>query len=233
VLIYIAYEEPQFSQQLAPLLLSQKHVIELIALSDGILKRFASNRPDLLVITSSKREMTVEFLQLLRADRRLQSIPVLCVNPRGASSDGVALLDAGADDFMNRPFDTQIFVARVRTLLRRQIWSGQLNEEVTVLTSGPIELRLVSRQALLSGRRLDLTRLEFDLLSFLLREPDRVFERSDILRTVWNYPPDVETRTLEKHIEVLRKKMGRSGEFIQTIHGVGYQFSLKSPTKKT
>ena len=86
-------------------------------------------------------------------------------------------------------------------------------------------MRLVARQATLSGKPLTLTRLEFDLLAFLLRNADRVSKREDILEAVWNYPGNVETRTLDKHIEPLRRKLGPVGASIQPVHGMGYRLS--------
>ena len=119
-----------------------------------------------------------------------------------------------------------IFLARVRTLLRRTVWAGDAPEEtITVLVGGPIELKLVSRQALVLGKPIELTRLEFDLLAHMLKHPDRAFKREELLAAVWNYPGSVETRTLDKHIESLRRKVGPCATLIKTVHGVGYRFT--------
>ena len=153
-------------------------------------------------------------------------LPVLCVDPKAGADETVALLDAGADDAITRPFQPPIFLARVRTLLRRVVSAGDLQEEtVTVVTGGPIELKLVSRQALVVGKPVELTRLEFDLLAHLIKHPDRAFKRDELLAAVWNYPGSVETRTLDKHVESLRRKVGACAPLIQTVHGVGYRFS--------
>ena len=136
------------------------------------------------------------------------------------------LLDAGADDAISRPFQAPIFLARVRTLLRRAVLSGGAAEETaTVLTGGPVTLKLIARQATIGGKPMVLTRLEFDLLSHLLKHPDRAFKRDELLAAVWNYPGSVETRTLDKHVESLRRKLGPSSEMIQTVHGLGYRFN--------
>jgi DNA-binding response OmpR family regulator len=144
----------------------------------------------------------------------------------------VACLDAGADDFIHRPFNPQIFLARVRTLLRRRLWSGALKEEpVTRLEHGPLVVHLISRAVESSGQAVTLTRLEFDLLALLMKSPDKVFSRQDLLEAVWNYPGNVETRTLDKHVETLRKKLGAGGASIQTVHGVGYRFAVPPPAR--
>jgi DNA-binding response OmpR family regulator len=226
--ITIAGEEPKFCAQLQELLEAHNHQITSITRHGHVIEALRQAPPHLLVIVESFFKETLgSFLHVVREDPKLRRIPILCVNPKGSGSEGVDYLQAGADDFINRPFNPQIFVARVRTLLRRAIWSGDMKEEeeVTVLRAKGLEVKLVSRQALAAGVTITLTRLEFDLLSFLMKSPERVFKRQEILDAVWNYPQSVETRTLDKHVETLRKKLGAPGESIQTVHGIGYRFA--------
>jgi DNA-binding response OmpR family regulator len=193
------------------------------AAAGGIGSSAGAGRTDFLAAGGNGAAALLKFI---RDDAGLRRLPILCVNPQGGSSDGVAYLDSGADDFINRPFNGQIFLARVRTLLRRRIWNGDLEEdEVTSLRCGPLLLNLISRQALLAGIPVVLTRLEFDLLAFLVRRPDEVFKREEILENVWNYPVDVETRTLDKHVETLRRKLGAFGAAVETVHGIGYRLA--------
>ncbi len=237
MLITIASDDARFSAQLAGLLEAQSHRVESAPWAGGrLVKTLQSSAPDLLVVVaSSASEAALEALRSVRDDEGLRRLPILYINPKGGTSEGVACLDAGADDFINRPFNPDIFLARVRTLLRRRIWSGGGFEEdsVSALQAGPIAMRLVARAASLGGKGLVLTRLEFDLLAFLMRNADQVFNRRQILEAVWNYPDSVETRTLDKHVETLRRKLGPQGDWIQTIHGVGYRFSppAAKPTK--
>jgi DNA-binding response OmpR family regulator len=154
------------------------------------------------------------------------------VDPQAGSSDAVTLLDAGADDAITRPFQAPIFLARVRTLLRRAVVGGAVvDEEVTTLAAAGIEMRLLSRQVFFAGKAMELTRLEFDLLAQFLRHPDRAFKREELLAAVWNYPGSVETRTLDKHVESLRRKVPPCGSLIQTVHGVGYRLAPTPATK--
>jgi DNA-binding response OmpR family regulator len=226
MLVAVAAADSRFRAQLVELLSSQGHrVVEAPATADA-LSLARSARPQLLVVSCAGDEKAPEMLRLLRADPALRRVSVLCVDPRAGSGEAVTFLDAGADDCITRPFQPHVFLARVRTLLRRAVWSGEAPEEaVTVLHGGPIELRLLSRQCLAGGRAVELTRLEFELLAQLLRYPDRAFKREELLAAVWNYPGNVETRTLDKHVESLRRKLGASGEALQTVHGVGYRFS--------
>lgn len=226
MLVAVAAADARFRAQLAELLSSQGHRVLEAGVSDAALELARTARPQLLVVACADGDAAPAFLRLLRADAALRRLPVLCVNPRAGSGEAVALLDAGADDAITRPFQPPVFLARVRTLLRRAVWEGEAPEEiVTVLSGGPVELRLVSRQALVAGRLVELTRLEFDLLAQLLRHPDRAFKREELLAAVWNYPGNVETRTLDKHVESLRRKLGPAGGLVQTVHGVGYRFS--------
>lgn len=233
--IAFAAEESKLSDQMADLLRGQGHELASVGKGAGALEALKSSRPQLLVVAEPfLGNGLVGFLRRLREDAVLRPLPVLCVGPSGAEQ-GVECLDAGADDFMSRPFNAQIFLARVRSLLRRQVWTGQMDEDsVTVLQNGPIAIKLLQRQALVDGDPLLLTRLEFDLLSFLVRNVERVHKREEILQAVWNYPGNVETRTLDKHVEMLRRKLGRLGDAIETVHGVGYRFAnLNSPAKRS
>jgi two-component system alkaline phosphatase synthesis response regulator PhoP len=224
--IAVAADDAKFREQLAGLLEGQGHRVQVVTALSLAFEAVKKGNPSLLVVAHSGEATVPAFLRRLRESPELRRLPVLCVDPKAGSVEGVALLDAGADDVIHRPFQAPIFLARVRTLLRRVVWAGEAPEEtVTVLVGGPIELRLVSRQVLISEKPTDLTRLEFDLLAQLMRHQERAFKREELLAAVWNYPGGVETRTLDKHVESLRRKLGVAAPLLQTVHGVGYRFS--------
>lgn len=233
MLIAVDAGEAKFRAQLTGLLEANGHrVVELQARA-GAVADLRAAKPHLLVVACSAEGADAAFIKTLRGQADMRLLPVLCVDPKAGPSDTVALLDAGADDAITRPFQPPIFLARVRTLLRRVVWAGDAPEEiVTVLTGGPIELKLVSRQAIVVGKPVELTRLEFDLLAHLLKHPDRAFKRDELLAAVWNYPGNVETRTLDKHVESLRRKVGPCAALIQTVHGVGYRFTPGDPVRR-
>ncbi|MFI5347233.1 MAG: response regulator transcription factor [Elusimicrobiota bacterium] len=224
--IAVIAEESKFREQLCGLLEGQGHRVQAVNAVSQAMEAIKTGRPSLLVVAHSGDAAVPGFLRRLRESPELRRLPVLCVDPKAGAAEGVTLLDAGADDVIHRPFQPPVFLARVRTLLRRVVWAGEAPEEtVTVLVGGPIELRLVSRQAMISDKSVELTRLEFDLLSHVMRHQDRVFKREELLAAVWNYPDGVETRTLDKHVESLRRKLGPAAPLLQTVHGVGYRFS--------
>jgi len=225
--ITIAGDEDKFCSQLEGLLSAQNHKVSVVVPLKRLREALQGLPPHLLVVApAAGSEGVPALLKSIREEAGLRKLLILCINPQGASPEGVGYLDAGADDFINRPLNTHIFLARVRTLLRRRVWNGDLEEdEIAFLNCGPLAMKLVSRQATLSGKPLVLTRLEFDLLAFLLRNAEKAFKREDILQSVWNYPQGVATRTLDKHVETLRRKLGSFGAAIATVHGVGYRLS--------
>jgi two-component system alkaline phosphatase synthesis response regulator PhoP len=226
MLVAVYSADERYRATMVELVAGQGHRVLQERDSRNVLPLARAQRPQLLVLCNADGS-AVALLQQLRADPALRRLPVLCVDPRAGAAETVAMLDAGADDAISKPFQPPIFLARVRTLLRRAVWAGEApaDEAVTVLHAGSIELRLLSRQCLAGGRPVELTRLEFELLAQLLRYPDRAFKREELLAAVWNYPGNVETRTLDKHVESLRRKLGAAGQVLQTVHGVGYRFS--------
>lgn len=238
MIVAVVGQDSKFCLQLQDLLQSQNHRVDLlpdVAKASGRLQR---DPPHLVVIDGvPSLDDAVELIRTMRGHQPTRELPILRVDQSGSTKDVVSVLDAGADDFLVRPFNGQIFLARVRTLLRRQMWSGVLAADteptVTVLGEGGIEIRLVERLVFLDGREVLLTRLEFDLLVHLMKRRDQVLQRQEILEAVWKYPDDVETRTLAKHVETLRKKLGNAGKQIRTVHGVGYRFLAESSALKS
>ena len=226
MIVAIIGQDSKFCVQLQDLLKAQGHNASLMADPVKAAARLASEPVHLVVLTGlPSRESLLTLLRALRAQPATRSVPILQVDPQGAAKDVVEALDAGADDFLAKPFNGDIFLARVRTLLRRSLWNGALPADPVVsLEAAGLKLSLVERTVRLNGVELALTRLEFELLAFLLKNKDRVLKRSDILEAVWKYPQEVETRTLDKHVETLRRKLGEEGRRVRTIHGVGFRY---------
>lgn len=234
MLIAVYSDEDKYRSTMASLLEGQGHRVAEAASPEEAMLLVRTAKPHLLVVCNAGGR-ALDLIRRVRADAPLAGLPVLCIDPLAGAPETVALLDAGADDAISRPFQPPIFLARVRTLLRRAAWAGAApDENATVLNGGPVELRLLSRQAFAGGRPVELTRLEFDLMAEFLRHPDRAFKREELLSAVWNYPGGVATRTLDKHVESLRKKLPGCGEMLETVHGVGYRFAPKTsaPAKK-
>jgi two-component system, OmpR family, copper resistance phosphate regulon response regulator CusR len=160
----------------------------------------------------------LEVLAELRAAGK--ATPVLILTARDAVEDRVAGLDAGADDYLVKPFAFAELLARLRVLLRR----GQPERE-TVLRAGDLEVDLLERRAMRAGEEIPLTHREFEVLAYLVRHKDQTVTREMLGRDVWKEPDHALTNVIEVHISLLRRKLERPGQgsLIHTVRGVGYR----------
>ena len=172
--------------------------------------------PDLVVLDVMLPRMS--GLEICRRLRRGMSAPILMLTARDAVPDRVAGLDSGADDYLTKPFDFEELLARVRALLRR---TQPQSEEI--LTFADLRLNTGTREADRSGRRIDLTTREYELLLLFMRHPRQVLLRDQIMDRVWG-DAVVESNAIEVHIGRLRDKLeaGDRQRLIQTIRGAGY-----------
>jgi len=167
----------------------------------------------------------LEVLRAIRKEPALKFTPVIIVTARGEEIDKVLGLELGADDYLSKPFSTRELVARVRSILRRASFLTEAAEAppVKTLAFGPISVDLDGYAARLDGRLLDLTRKEFELLAYLIKNPRRVLGREKILQQVWGLEYLGESRTIDAHIRRLRYKLGEAADLIETVVGVGYR----------
>jgi two-component system response regulator MprA len=149
-------------------------------------------------------------------------VPILVLTARDAVGDRVEGLDAGADDYLTKPFALQELLARLRALLRRVVPND--GEDLEVLSFADLSMDLATRDVRRGGRAMELTRTEFTLLEMFLRRPRRVLERSFILEEVWGYDFPTTANSLEVYVGYLRRKTEAEGEprLIHTVRGVGY-----------
>ncbi|MGH2759733.1 MAG: response regulator, partial [Actinomycetota bacterium] len=146
-------------------------------------------------------------VELFREIRKARSLPVIMVTARDAEADRVLGLELGADDYVTKPFSPRELVARVRAVLRRGEPSPDERSDTPVAV-GDIRIDPRSREVTARGSSVDLTKMEFDLLSYLLARPGRVCTRTQLLEAVWGYPDTVDSRTVDVHVAQLRRKLG-------------------------
>jgi DNA-binding response OmpR family regulator len=160
-------------------------------------------------------------MEVLRRLRRTSSVPVIMLTARDSVMDKVSGLDSGADDYITKPFAIEELLARIRTVLRK-VPAPRLGADV--LTSGPVELDVASRQVNVQGTSVDLTKREFDLLQFLLENKGIVLSRETILEKVWGFDFEGETNAVDVYVRFLRGKIDEvfDTKLITTIRGVGY-----------
>lgn len=162
----------------------------------------------------------VDGTELLRMIRAVSQVPVVVITARGADEVVVATLDAGADDYLVKPFSVAQLEARVRAVLRRKGEDGSAGD----LVVGDLVIDVPARTATVEGRTLDLSPKEFDLLKLLVERSGEVMSKRELLAEVWREPYGGADHTIDVHLSWLRKKLGESASeprYIQTVHGVG------------
>ena len=197
---------------------------------DGLaaLESIARNRPDAVVL-----DVMMPRLDGLEACRRLRSagedLPILVLTARDAVSDRVAGLDAGADDYLPKPFALEELLARLRALLRRT--QPAFSSENGQLSFADLTLDPLAREVTRGERTVRLTRTEFNLLELLMRHPRQVLTRSQILEEVWGFDFPTTANSLEVYVGYLRRKTEAEGEprLIHTVRGIGYALRETAP----
>lgn len=196
---------------------------EVATANNGLegLKQMLSSDPSLLILDVMMPQ--VDGWEVCRRVREGgSSVPILMLTAKDDIQDRVRGLDLGADDYLVKPFALEELLARVRALLRRK--PDKLEESSSRLQFEDLTLDLDSREAIRSGRRIDLTAKEFDLLQLLMQNPRRVLTRDAIMDKIWGFDYSGESNVLEVYIAMLRQKTedGRSSRLIQTVRGTGY-----------
>ena len=164
----------------------------------------------------------VAVLRRLRGREVTRDIPVIMLTALGDEFDKVRGLDAGADDYVSKPFGMMELLARVRARLRRR------SEPVPLLSRmGPLELDRERHEVRVNGSPVALTRKEYELLRLLMDHPRAAFDRDQLLERVWGYDYAGETRTVDVHVRTLRQKLGEAASCIETVRGVGYRLAAE------
>jgi DNA-binding response OmpR family regulator len=196
--------------------------------ADGLegLQLHAERQPDLVILDWMLPGL--DGLEVLRRIRQGSAVPVLMLTARGEEMDRVVGLEVGADDYLTKPFSMRELVARVRALLRRiahvrQIMDADRRQDRDAICYAGLCLEPEAYRATLDGAPLELTRTEFKLLHFLLRNPGRAFSRAYLLDAVWGENYVAGDRSVDNAVLRLRKKLGDLGDCIETVWGVGYR----------
>ena len=165
----------------------------------------------------------MELLRKLKASKKTKDIPVIMVTAKGAEYDKVKGLDAGADDYVTKPFGMMELISRIKAVLRRSA-KGSISSEDT-FEIGEIRLDPKKHEVTVHGEVVNLTLKEYELLKRLMKNSNIVLTRDQLLEDIWGYDFDGETRTVDVHVRTLRQKLGDAGEQIETVRGVGYRMS--------
>jgi two-component system phosphate regulon response regulator PhoB len=157
-----------------------------------------------------------------RGEARTKAVPILMLTARGDEADKVSGLDAGADDYITKPFSTQELLARIRAVLRRR--TPEKSEETVTLAG--LALDAAAHRVTWQGRPVKLGPTEFKLLHFLMKHPERVHSRQQLLDRVWGDHVFIEERTVDVHVKRLREALGpAAGALVETVRGAGYRIT--------
>lgn len=182
------------------------------------LKRFSV---DLVILDIMLPKMDgFEVCRTLKQDPKLKNIPVIMVTAKGEEVDRVVGLELGADDYIVKPFSPRELVLRVKAILRRGKSEGT---KKNILSVDRLVINIEKHEVTVDKKKLDLTPMEFKLLVTLVERQGRVQSRERLLTDVWDIAADVDTRTIDTHIKRLREKLGKAGDLLETVRGLGYK----------
>ena len=195
-----------------------------VGVEDGasFFEAVSKETPELVILDIMLPGMDgMEILSKMKNDERLEDIPVIMATAKGTEYDKVQGLDAGADDYITKPFGMLELVSRVKAVLRR---SRRSLEKNSIEIDG-ISMDLKKHEVCVDKEAVTLTLKEYELLKRLMQNLDQVLTREDLLTEIWGYDFFGETRTVDVHIRTLRQKLGKYGDKIETVRGVGYRVS--------
>lgn len=218
--IYVLEDDNSIRELVVYTLNHSGHDAQGFGLPSQFWAQMAKAAPDLLLLDIMLPEQDgIEILKQLRAEPATRKLPVIILTAKGSEYDRVLGLDSGADDYIPKPFGMMELVARVNALLRRTA----PGEQAVEYKAGGLSVCPARHQVLANGHLVTLTHKEFELLSLLIQSPGIVFTREQLLREVWGYTFDAESRTLDVHVRTLRQKLGECGSCIETVRGSGYR----------
>lgn len=220
--ILVVDDEPDIIALVAYHLARSGYRVSTAASGTEALEAARDEQPALIVLDLMLPELSgFQVLERLRADKILADIPVLMLTARREEPDRVQGLSLGADDYLVKPFSPQELVLRVRNILRRT--RTKVTERRNVIEIGTVEIDKDAHTVTMDGQPVDLTATEYKLLVTLADRRGRVQSRAQLLEIVWESAPDIQTRTVDMHVQRLRAKLGPSGEMIETVRGFGYR----------
>lgn len=220
-LIYIVEDEPDLRDALV-YNFQNDFKVKSFGNGEACLDKIKKKKPDLIVLDIMLPGMTgLDVCRKIRASDDFNNIAIILLTAKGEEIDRIVGFEIGADDYVTKPFSVRELILRTKVILKKQ----NSDEEEKILEYGSISMNLDAHKVKENGTEIALTALEFKLLKHLLKRRGRVQSRDQLLSDVWKLSTEVTTRTVDTHIKRLREKLGKSGDLIQTIRGVGYRFN--------
>ena len=199
-------------------------VVQAGSIAEGE-KSISDNSPDVIILDLMLPDGSgLTLCRDIKSDDKTKHIPIILLTAKADEVDRVIGFELGADDYVTKPFSVRELIWRVKAILKRGV-SESTKEDEAEFIFGELKLNLDAHQVFINDSEIAFTALEFRLLKHLIDRKGRVQTRDQLLEEVWGYSSEVTTRTVDTHIKRLREKLGVTGEYIQTIRGVGYRFS--------
>jgi len=220
--ILVVDDEPDITALVAYHLAKEGYRVATASSGAEALKSAAEGSPDLVILDLMLPGASgYDVLQELRRKPETKDVGVILLTARKDEVDRVRGLALGADDYVVKPFSPKELVLRVGAVLRRL--GGPAVSAGTLLVAGPISMDRAAHQVSVDGRSLELTATEYKLLLTLAERRGRVQSRAQLLETVWEAHPSIQTRTVDMHVQRLRAKLGKAGDLVETVRGFGYR----------
>ena len=223
--VLVIEDDLRIRESVARGLVASGHVVRTEASGAAALAAAVEWRPDVVVLDLGLPD--IDGADVLRMLRGVSAVPVIVATARDDESEIVRVLDGGADDYVVKPYSAAHLEARIRAVLRRAETAGG-GEEAGEVVVGALVVAPGRREATIDGRKLDLTRLEFDLLAHLARRSPEVVTRRELLAEVWQQPYGGADKTVDVHLSWLRRKLGETGtepRYLHTVRGVGVRLA--------
>lgn len=227
--ILVVDDEPEIVALVAYHLAKSGYRVSTASSGQDALELARRERPSLIVLDLMLPGMSgFDVLEQLRLDESTRDIAVIMLTARREEPDRIRGLSLGADDYLTKPFSPAELVLRVAAILRRT-GAAQPASAADALVIGPLHIDRAAMTVSVGGQAVELTPTEFKLLLTLAERRGRVQGRGHLLETVWEAAPDIQTRTVDMHVQRLRTKLGTAGDLIETVRGFGYRLRATAP----
>ncbi|MEO0072094.1 MAG: response regulator [candidate division WOR-3 bacterium] len=222
--IAIVEDEADIVEVITYHLEKEKFKVESFYNGESFLEYLKDHQPSLVILDLMLPGIDgIELCKILKADPKTRAIPIIMVTAKGAESDRILGLELGADDYVVKPFSPKELIARIKAVLRRL--ERKIAEE-KIFSHAGLKVNFSRYEVLVDNKPVKLTRTEFKILQTMLMRPGWIFNRKQLLDEVWDYDKIVSERTVDVHIRNLRKKLGKYGQWIKSISGIGYKFDV-------
>jgi two-component system phosphate regulon response regulator PhoB len=226
--VLVVDDEPDITALVAYHLAKAGYRVTTAATGTDALKSASEQRPDVIVLDLMLPGLSgLDVLQALRKQEETRDVGVILLTARREEADRIRGLSLGADDYLTKPFSPNELTLRVAAIIRRLASPSVAGG--SQISAGPITIDRSAHRVSVEGEELQLTATEYKLLVTLVERRGRVQTRPQLLETVWDAQPDIQTRTVDMHVQRLRSKLGPAGDLIETVRGFGYRF--RSPEK--